>query len=462
MFFRILLWCVAIASLQSSRLCTRALYAQNTPQNVLLIVADDLKASVLGCYGDQVCQTPHLDRLASQGTVFERAYCQGTWCAPSRTSFMHSRYTDRKNLTLGEQLQQHGATATRVGKIFHMRVPGDIIAGTDGADVIDCWTQRFNAPGPEAHTPGEYACLNLNVVTDSMFNRQSTKMPHRMFVSVKSTTDGTEQADFKAATKAIEIIGQPKDQPFFLAVGLVRPHYPMVAPSEYFSDYGIDRIEMPGNWHDDTSDIPQPGLAGTRNDQNPIGKYPDNQKRMWSAYYASVSFMDTQVGRILDALESSPHAKDTAVMFISDHGYHLGEHGFWQKSNLHEEVIRVPFLVRVPGQSPAHSQSFVELVDLYPTVCDLMGVPIPEATEGSSLLQIVNDPEYQIRDDALSIHKGGSLRTSRWHYIRYANGSEELYDMQGDPDEITNLAGNVELVDVQQELAARLKQRLPK
>ncbi|WP_149495532.1 sulfatase [Roseiconus lacunae] len=429
-------------------------------RNVILIVSDDLKASVLGCYGDQVCRTPHLDHLASRGTVFERAYCQGTWCAPSRTSFMHSRYRDSENITLGEQLRQHQASSIRVGKIFHMRVPGDIIAGTDGPDIAACWTRRYNAPGPEAHTPGEYACLNLNIVTDDLFGRQSTRMPHRMFVSVKTTTDGTEQADYKATTKAIEILQEDHRAPFFLAVGLVRPHYPMVAPNDYFHPYGIERIEMPGNWHDDTSDIPKIGLAGTHNDRNPIGDYPDNQKRMWSAYYASVSFMDHQVGRLLTALEQSRYATDTAVIFTSDHGYHLGEHGLWQKSNLHEEVVRVPLIASVPGVPAGRSDSLVELVDLYPTVCDLMNVPVPDAAQGTSLLPVIEDQDHELRPDALSLHKGASLRTPRWHYIRYQDGSEELYQMDADPSEITNLADDESMTKVLADLRERLDERL--
>ncbi|MCA9135940.1 MAG: sulfatase [Planctomycetales bacterium] len=428
-------------------------------RNVLMIVADDLKASVLGCYGDKVCETPNLDRLASTGMVFERAYCQGTWCAPSRISFMFGRYLDQGNVTLGQHLQRHGISSTRVGKIFHMRVPGDIIAGTDGNDHPECWSERFNSPGQEAHTPGEYACLNLNIVTRDLENRQSTRMPHRMFVSVKADADGSEQPDYKSASKAIELIGQKRDRPFFLAVGLVRPHYPMVAPSSYFEPYGIERIEMPSNWHDDTSDIPKPGIAGTNNLKNSIGKYPDNQKRMWSAYYASVSFMDHQVGRILRSLEASPYGDDTAVIFTSDHGYHLGEHGFWQKSNLHEEVLRVPLIVHVPGISPGHSTSLAELVDLYPTICELMGVATPEAADGQSLLPVVADAEAEIKTAALSFHNGTSLRTSRWHLIRYQDGSEELYDMRDDPGETTNLANRPTSADLLAGLREELSQR---
>jgi iduronate 2-sulfatase len=435
---------------------------QSAPKikNVVMIVADDLKASVLGCYGDRVCMTPNLDRLADRAMVFQRTYCQGTWCAPSRTSFMFGRYQDQGNVTLGQHLQEHGINSTRIGKIFHMRVPGDIIAGTDGKDHAECWTERFNSPGPEAHTPGEYACLNLNIVTRDEQNRQSTRMPHRMFVAVKADSDGTEQPDYKSASKAIELLERERDQPFFLAVGLVRPHYPMVAPREDFEPYGIERITMPANWKDDTGDIPKLGLAKTTNEGNPIGKYPDNQKRMWGAYYASVTFMDRQVGRILDALERSPHRSDTAVIFTSDHGYHLGEHGFWQKSNLHEEVIRVPLLIHVPGRAVGKSNSLTELVDLYPTICDLIGVPIPKAAQGKSLTPILADPRATIHTEALSFHNGTSLRTDRWHYMRYKDGSEELYDMQTDPGETTNLAKAAGNADRLSQFRLRLDARL--
>lgn len=429
-------------------------------KNVLMIVSDDLKASVLGCYGDKVCATPNIDRLAREGMVFQRAYCQGVVCAPSRTSFMFGRYQGQSNVTLGEHLQQNGLSSTRVGKIFHMRVPGDIIAGTDGKDHPECWTERFNSQGQEAHTPGEYACLNLNIVTRDLENRQSTQMPHRMFVSVKTDSDGSEQPDFKSASKAIELLDRDHDRPFFLAVGLVRPHYPMVAPKEYFEPYGIDRILMPANWHDDTSDIPKLGLAGTTNRNNPIGKYPDNQKRMWAAYYASVTFMDQQVGRILDALDASEYRDQTAVIFTSDHGYHLGEHGFWQKSNLHEEVIRVPLVIRAPGMPRGQSRSIVELVDLYPTICELTGVAIPPACQGNSLLPVLTDAGAVVKSEALSFRNGTSLREDRWHYMRYNDETEELYDMSDDPEEMQNLAASGDHTDVLSELRDRLRTRL--
>ena len=293
-------------------------------KNVLLVISDDLKASVLGCYGDAVCKTPNIDRLANEGMVFERAYCQGTSCRPSRVSLMFSRYRDTTGITIGEHLQKNGMYSARVGKIFHMRVPGDIIAGTDGVDYPSCWTESFNSPGQEAHTPGLYACLNQNIFSRELENRESTRMKHRMFVSVQQDGDGTDQPDHKSATTAAALLKRHGELPFFLAVGFVRPHYPMVAPPKFFSSYAIDDIEMPANWSDDIGDIPRLGRAGTRNDNNSIGRYPENQKRMWAAYYASVTFMDHQFGRLLDALDASPLKDSTAVIFTSDHGYHLG------------------------------------------------------------------------------------------------------------------------------------------
>ena len=432
----------------------------STVKNVVFIVSDDLKASVLGCYGDPICQTPNLDRLAERGLLFRRAYCQATWCAPSRQSFMFSRYQGGSDVNLGQHFREAGWHTARVGKIYHMRVPGDIITGTNGRDVASSWTERFNAPGLEAHTPGDYACLNLNIFTDQLDGRQSTRMPHRMFVTVKYDGDGSDQADHKAASKAIELLAERSEQPFFLAVGFVRPHYPMVAPRQYFRPYPWQEITMPPQIPGDLDDIPQLGRAGTISSRNPIGRYPDNQKRMWSGYYASVSFMDQQVGRVLDALDQFGLSDSTAVVFTSDHGYHLGEHQFWQKSNLHEEVVRVPLIIAAPGYSTGETDSMVELVDLYPTLADLAGLPIPDEVQGKSLRPVLQDPKASVRDSALSFNKGFSLRTADWHFMRYQDGTSELYDMRKDPHQLTNLAADPKFRPVLQEHERMLRKRL--
>ncbi len=441
----------------------RTTAAEPAVRNVLFLVSDDLKASVLGCYGNAVCETPNIDRLAAGGMVFERAYCQGTVCGPSRTSFMHSRYSGSRGKTLGENFIDHGFTSARVGKIFHMRVPGDIIAGTDGQDIPACWTERFNAPGLEAHTPGDYACLNLNHFTTELEGRQSTGMPHRMFVTLAHDGDGSDQPDWKAATITNELLGKygKRDEPFFLATGFVRPHYPSVAPRKYFAKYPHGEISTPHVPEGDLDDIPKAGISGSNSRSHGIDRYPENQRRMWSAYYATVTFMDAQLGRVLDELDRLGLRESTVIVFTSDHGYHLGEHTFWQKSNLHEEVTRVPLIISVPGKRPGRSESIVELVDLYPTLCELTGVPIPATAQGKSLVPILDRPETEIRRAALSMVKNGhALRSSDWAYLRYADGSEELYDMRADPGQFTNLAGRTDSSGMIGKFRAQLDERL--
>ncbi|MFP6873296.1 MAG: sulfatase [Verrucomicrobiales bacterium] len=410
-------------------------------KNVLFLISDDLKASVLGCYGGQ-CHTPNIDKLAGSSLVFERAYCQGTSCGPSRTSFMHSRYRGSAEVNLGEHFKENGRYSARVGKIYHMRVPGDIIAGTDGNDIASSWTEKFNSPGQEAHTPGDYACLNLNVFTREPKGRQSTRMPHRMFVTVSYEGDGSDQPDHKTATKVIELLHAHKEQPFFIAAGFIRPHYPMVQPERYFAPYPWQKMKLPRQQPGDIDDIPRLGRPGIHSAGNPIGKFPDNQKRMWSGYYAATQFMDEQLGRVLNELERLGLRESTVIVFTSDHGYHLGEHTFWQKSNLHEEVIRVPLIVSVPGMAAGRTQSITELVDLFPTLCELTGLRVPESVQGTSLVPVLKDHAAEVKDSALSFSRGTSLRLRDWAYMRYSDGSEELYDMVRDSGQFSNLAGS--------------------
>ena len=428
-------------------LASPAARADDAPRNILLLVSDDLKAHVLGCYGDRFCDTPNIDSLAERGMVFDRAYCQGTVCGPSRRSFMRSRYTDREGLALGEHLIANDWYSARVGKIFHMRVPGDIIAGTNGDDVEACWTERFNSQGQEAHTPGNYSCLNLNIFTTDLENRESTRMKNRMFVAVDYVGDGSDQPDFKTADQTVELLKQRKksggNQPFFIAAGFVRPHYPSVAPEQYFEPYPFKKMPLPESVPNDLDDIPGPGKKVSTSASTGIEEFPDNQRRMWSAYYATVTFMDEQVGRVLDELDRLGLRDTTTVIFTSDHGYHLGEHSFWQKGNLHEDVIRVPLIIDSPDSDhpPGRSKSLVELVDIYPTACQLSDVKIPDTVEGKSLVAVLADPTAKVHYATRSFTGGGrSLRTADWAYMRYKDDSEELYDMNADPKQFTNLA----------------------
>ena len=429
-------------------------------RNVLFMVADDLRASVLGCYGDKVCKTPNIDKLAKTGLVFDRAYCQGSWCLPSRTSFMSSRYKGRGPVTLGQHFMKHGFYSARVGKIFHMAVPNDIMSGSDGADVAESWTERFNSQGNESLTLGDYACLNLNIFTNGMEGRQSSGMPHRMFVSVSCDGDGSDQPDYKTATKTIELLQKHKDQPFFIAAGFVRPHYPMVAPEKYFAPYPWQEMTLPEQVDHDLDDIPKLGLAQNRSSSNGLAKYPDNQKRMWAAYYAAVTFMDAQVGRVLDELDRLGLRQRTAIVFISDQGYHLADHSFWEKANLHEQVTRVPLILSVPGFKSGRSDSIAELVDLFPTLSELADLPAPSATQGTSLVPILKDHSATLKKGALSFNNGTGWRTKDWAFLRYTDGSEELYDMRTDPRQITNLARDPKHADALEKMVESMEHRL--
>lgn len=433
-------------------------------ENVLLLISDDLKASTLGAYGDTMVKTPHIDALAAQGMVFKRAYCQGTTCGPSRRSFMRSRYRDENGITLGENFINHGFYSGRVGKIFHMKVPGDIIGGTNGLDVEACWTERFNSPGLEAHTPGAYSLYNHNIFTTSLKNRVTTAMKDRWFVSVSYEGDGSDQPDYKTAGKTIELIrehGRGK-KPFFIAAGFVRPHYPNVAPKRFFDLYPYQDIQLPETREGDLEDIPRLGHTSVTSLNDPIGRYPDNQKKFWGSYYATITYMDEQVGRILAELDRQGLRESTAIVFIGDHGYHLGEHFFWQKSNLHEDVTRVPFILSAPGFESGQSNSFAELSDIYPTVSELVGISVPNTVQGKSLVPVLKDPRASVRDAAFTVGNNSdfALRGEGWAYMLYKDDSEELYDMKEDPGQFNNLANEPQYSRVKTEWRMKLEERI--
>jgi len=431
-------------------------------KNVLLIMSDDLKASVLPAYGNTVCQTPNIDRLAKSGMVFERAYCQGLACSPSRPSMLRSIYPKSKATapTIGEHLQKHGMHTARVGKIFHMPVPHAQLDGSDGRDVAECWTERYNTKSAETFSPGLYRLLNTGIVTRKVEGRDA-KGRNRMWATVETDKeDGSDQADHMVATKAVELLRERKKagKPFFLGVGFVRPHFPMVQPKKFFDMYPQEKMKIPPQIAGDLDDIPP---AGRGSDGKGLNEMEESRRRMWQAYYGSVTFMDEQLGKVLDELERLRLRDSTAIVFTTDHGYHLGEHGFWQKGNLHEEVVRVPLIVSVPGTSPGRTSSLVELVDFYPTCVDLLGLPMPKGLHGKSLVQILRDPKATVRDTALSIYsRGGSIRAATWHYMSYGQKGEELYDMVKDPGQYTNVVSDSKYAAILKKARAQYKDRM--
>lgn len=445
--------------------------------NVLFIISDDLTRTALSCYGNTVCKTPNIDALAARGTRFTRAYCQGTYCGPSRASFMSGYYPHATGVlgyknprpqigdrpTWSEHFKDNGYYAARVSKIFHMGVPGGIQYGGDGrdhdgyngADDARSWTERFNSPGPEWMAAGEGETLE---------NNPDGKKPivgGNTFVVVEADGDDMAHSDGKTAAKAIELIEQHRDQPFWLGVGFVRPHVPFVAPRSYFEPFKpYDQLQLPERIEGDWDDIPKAGI-NYKTSQN-MKMDVRRQKKALGGYYASVAYVDAQVGKVLQALDQAGLREETIVIFTSDHGYHLGEHDFWAKVSLRDESAAVPLIISVPGKKPAVCDSLVELLDLYPTVARLCDLDAPEHLQGRDISPMLDDAAHTVRDAAFSVapsRKGFLLREDRWAYIQYgedASGGIELFDCKTDPQQFTNLAESPE----HESTVARLRSKL--
>ena len=426
--------------------------------NILFIAADDLSCA-LGCYGDPIAKTPHLDRLAATGTCFLNAYNQLPLCNPTRASVMtglrpdtikvydldrHFRDEVPGAVTLSQQFMKHGWWAGRVGKIYHYNVPASI--GTDGFDDPPSWQKTINPKGRDK--------------TDEhlVFNAE----PHRKISAALSwlAAEGKdeEQTDGMIATEAIKLMEEKKGEPFFVAAGFFRPHTPFVAPKKYFDMYPLETLRLPYAPKDDREDIPTAAFAHNC----PIPHYGLDEVtclKAMQAYYACVSFIDAQVGRMLDALDQLELTDNTIVVFWSDHGYHLGEHnGIWQKRTLFEQGAKAPLIIRNPkadgkGQS---CRRIVEFVDIYPTLTELAGLPTPKQVEGRSLKRLLDNPLTQWNGTAITQVlrpadnrlkepvMGRSIRTERWRYSDWGEGKygEELYDHFADPMEFNNLALN--------------------
>ena len=432
------------------------------PPDVLFIISDDLNNG-LGAYGHPLVRTPHFDRLAARGVRFDRAYCQYPLCNPSRSSFMTGRRPDttgvvenqtnfRKalpdTLTSAQFFRKQGYAAVRIGKIFHYGVPAQI--GTDGVDDPASWDRVINPRGREKDDEAKvinYTPANKNI--------------GGALTWYHSDGPDEEHTDGKIATEAIRILNEKRDRPLFLAVGFFRPHVPCVAPPAWFEMYPMEKIAAPAA-HADT--VPPAALSVK---PPHYGVAPEDQRRMIRSYYASVSYMDAQLGRLLEGLERSGRAENTIVVFFGDHGWLLGEHGQWQKMSLFEESARVPLVVYAPGAKGNGKASgrTVELVDLYPPLADLAGFELPAGLEGRSLRPLLADPRAAWDKAAYTQVKRGpimgrSVRTERWRYTEWDDGraGAELYDHDADPGEHANLAGDPRHA----ETIARLKPLLAK
>lgn len=435
--------------------------------NVLLIMADDLNCR-LGCYGDPLVKSPNIDRLAREGVRFDRAYCQFPLCSPSRSSFLTGRRPDSTGVltnpgnndhpyfrdklpdavSMPELFRKNGYSVARVGKLYHYNVPNGI--GTPGLDDARSWDKTFNPKG-----------------------RDKDDEPH-IFSLVKGQFGGTlswlaadgadaEQTDGIAARQAVDLMRENKDKPFFLAVGFYRPHTPYVAPKKYFEMYPISSIKLPSVPAGHDAAIPAAAVGNRKAEEK--GLTDDLRRQAIQAYHASTSFMDARVGELLDALDQLDLTKKTIVVFVSDHGYHLGEHNLWQKMSLFDGVARVPLIIRAPGNKGAGKASprTVEMIDVYPTLADYCGLKAPGELEGLSLKAFLDNPSAARERPAYTqvrrpMADGRSVRTERHRYTEWNKGAKgrQLYDLDADPLEMNNLASD----PAQAETVARLSKLL--
>ena len=440
-------------------------FAAETPArrfNVLHIISDDLNNS-LGCYGNPVVKSPNLDRLAARSMRFDRAYCQYPTCNASRTSLLSGRRPDTTQIVdnqtphrtylkdavfMPEYFRQQGYRTLKVGKIFH----------STGEEFEDprSWDSDIRET-KQAKSPPK----------DQILRQQG---PNGIVLRARDedTWEGF------VARKAVEYLEDAarRGTPFFIAAGFRMPHTPYTAPEKYYSLYNPDELRPRPGPSEHLAKIPDHALSYRTkiNPQFPATRPGDTI----AAYYSAISFMDAQLGLILDALDRLGLWDSTIVVFHSDHGYHLGEHGgLWHKLSLFEEAARVPLIVAVPGKKPGATFRLVELVDLYPTLAELCGLKIPGALEGSSFVPLLEQPNREWKRAVFTVvtrprpGKSGSKfgdigsigRTvfdGRWRYTLWPDGSDELYDHHHDPFEYENLAGEI----AQRERAAKMKKLL--
>ena len=460
-----------------AHLTVPAITQAQTPKkkNVLLIISDDLN-NRLGCYGDALAKSPNIDRLAQRGMRFNRAYCQFPLCNPSRASFMtgrrpdatriyenatHFRQTIPDTVTLAQLFRMAGYFVMRVGKIYHYGVPGQV--GTSGLDDEKSWEKFVNPIGvdkkeedllinytPKKKAPGAPSALGAALAW------HASKDPDELH------TDGI------GATEAIKALEQKRDRPFFLAMGFYRPHVPWIAPKKHFEPFSLEKIKMPVEPANIRAGVPAAAFA--INPPN-YGLKDEDCRNSIRAYYASVAFMDAQVGRVLEALDRLNLWDDTIVIFISDHGWLLGEHGCWQKMHLFEESARVPMIIAAPNAKAKGKacDRVVELIDMYPTVAELCGVKLAHPVDGQSLAKHLDDPTLPFKKGAYTqVTRGGgkkgfmgySVRTEQWRYNEWDDGKQgiELYDHVNDPKEHKNLAEDPKHAKVIEELKLLLRE----
>ena len=430
--------------------------SENNPKklNVLFIIADDLNCDI-GVYGSPDVFTPNIDKLASQGVLFENAHVQYPLCGPSRVSLMTGLYPDQTKskelrlyvrqtipdvITLGQRFIMEKYNSIRVGKVYHYHNPRDI--GTSGHDDHFTWDQTVNPYGRDK-------------IEEYKLNKVKENFDGATLSWLESEGSDNEQTDGIGADETIKFLDKfsKSKENFFLAFGLYRPHIPFVAPKKYFDLYEKDNMTVPSNGDEFLKTISSPAAKSLRARKEQINLENSTIKTVKEAYYSTTSFVDAQIGRVLDKLKETGLDKNTIVVFTSDHGYHLGEKGHWQKQSLYDRATRVPLIISGPGilSNKRIKNSPVELVDLYKTLMDLTGISSPEFVQGHSLKNILTSNSKPIRKSALSelriysdgsLAQGYSIKTDRYRLTRWLHKDErylELYDHKYDFNENKNL-----------------------
>lgn len=407
------------------------------PRNVLMIAIDDLNDWV-GCMGGHPqAKTPHMDRLAERGLLFTNAHVQATYCGPSRISVMSGRmpgttgcygFTPRYDqvATLKDHPPLHGVFSKAGfltvggGKILH--------EGLGQNWVRDFWEiQLSNANNP---SPKERMHWPVKVWDWGAFPQSDDEM-----------------GDYQLAKEVAGVVGKKQDRPFFAVAGFRRPHVPLHVPQKWFDLFPIDEVQLPEVLENDLKDVPHPEVSTNIHAQPDHGVIlkEGHWKGLVQAYLAAIAFADHCVGTVVDALAAGPNANDTLIVLWSDHGFHLGEKYHWAKRTLWEETTRVPLIVAGPGVEPGRQCAKpVGLIDLYPTFCEVFGTEAPAALEGVSLVPLLKDETAEWKRMAVTTLEpdSHSVRSEQWRYIRYSDGTEELYDHSKDPNEWTNIAGD--------------------
>jgi iduronate 2-sulfatase len=462
---------ITMALMLSPALTAHTMANDSGKLNVLFIASDDMRPE-LGCYGAKHIHSPHIDRLAAKGTTFSRAYCQQAVCSPSRSSLMtglrpdtlriwdlatHFRDNVPDVVTLSQQFKNHGYHAERLGKIYH--------TGHGNHDDVHSWSRSIKYPRSPRYGPQGTAHLQrlLKEARAQGIDLKDNKLRPRGLAWEAPDVADNQLIDGMNTDNAIRLMGELKDQPFFLAVGYLNPHLPFVAPKKYWDLYERDAIELAPNPYrpKGAPDFAMTTWGELRKyyDIPATGPLSEEQAiSMKHGYFAAISYVDAQVGRLLDELEGLDLARKTIVIFWGDHGWKLGEHGGWCKHTNFELDARVPMIISDPRQErPGQStQALVEFVDIFPTLCDLAGLPMPKGLEGLSMAPLLDNPNLTWKSAAYSQYPrssggkklmGYSMRTERYRFTRWQLRNDpqrvvalELYDHVNDPQENVNIA----------------------